>query len=160
VDSGPHITSFLLISTAVATARRDRLCRLTDESRRVQTFNELPVEALALGSTVLNQSVPNPFQGLISAGGLGAATVPRQQLLRPFPQFTSFNMADRNDGSVWYNSLQLSVEKRYSHGLTFIVAYTLSKNVEALSYLNGQDAAPGRTLTGWDRPHASRSPRL
>jgi hypothetical protein len=116
-------------------------------------YNELPVEALALGSTVLNQSVPNPFQGLISAGGLGAATVPRQQLLRPFPQFTAFNMADRNDGSVWYNSLQLSVEKRYSHGLTFIVAYTLSKNIEALSYLNGQDAAPGRTLTGWDRPH-------
>ena len=46
-------------------------------------FNELPVEALALGATVLYQSAPNPFQGLINAGGLGAATVPRQQLLRP-----------------------------------------------------------------------------
>jgi hypothetical protein len=116
-------------------------------------FNELPVEALALGATVLNQSVPNPFQGLINAGGLGAATVPRQQLLRPYPQFTSFNMADRNEGSMWYNSLQVSLEKRYSHGLSFIAAYTLSKNIEALSYLNGQDPAPTRTLTSWDRPH-------
>ncbi|MBK7925964.1 MAG: TonB-dependent receptor [Bryobacterales bacterium] len=116
-------------------------------------YNELPVEALALGATVLNQSVPNPFQGLINAGGLGAATVPRQQLLRPFPQFAAFNMADRNDGSVWYNSLQVSVEKRYSHGMTFIIAYTLSKNIEAISYLNGQDSAPARTLTAWDRPH-------
>ncbi|MBM3754548.1 MAG: DUF1416 domain-containing protein [Acidobacteria bacterium] len=116
-------------------------------------YNELPVEALALGATVLNQSVPNPFQGLINAGGLGAATVPRQQLLRPFPQFGSFSMADRNDGSIWYNSLQASVDKRYSHGLSFIAAYTLSKNIEAMSYLNGQDAAPTRTLTAWDRPH-------
>ena len=116
-------------------------------------FNELPVEALALGATVLNQSVPNPFQGLINAGGLGAATVPRQQLLRPYPQFSSFNMADRNEGSIWYDSLQVSVEKRYSHGLSFIAAYTLSKNIEALSYLNGQDSAPTNTLTAWDRPH-------
>jgi len=116
-------------------------------------FNEISLESMALGSTVLNQSVPNPFQGLINAGGLGAATVPRQQLLRPFPQFTSFNMADRNEGDVWYNSLQASVEKRYSHGLTYVIAYTLSKNIEALSYLNGQDSAPNRSLTAWDRPH-------
>ncbi|MBI4908487.1 MAG: TonB-dependent receptor, partial [Acidobacteria bacterium] len=116
-------------------------------------FNEISVQSMALGSTVLNQSVPNPFQGLINAGGLGAATVPRQQLLRPFPQFTSFNMADRNEGDVWYNSLQASVEKRYSHGLTYVIAYTLSKNIEALSYLNGQDSAPTRSLTAWDRPH-------
>ena len=116
-------------------------------------FNELPLDALALGATVLNQSVPNPFQNLIAAGSLGAATIPRQQLLRPFPQFTSFNMDDRNDGNVWYNSMQISVEKRYSHGLTFIASYTLSKNIEALSYLNGQDSAPGRTLTAWDTPH-------
>jgi hypothetical protein len=116
-------------------------------------YNELPVEALALGASVLNQSVPNPFAGLINAGGLGAATIPRQQLLRPFPQFASFNMADRNEGRIWYNSLQVLVEKRYSHGLTFLAAYTLSKNIEAMSYLNGQDAAPTRTLTAWDTPH-------
>ena len=125
----------------------------TKKASVTKPINELSVESLALGANVLNASVPNPFQGLINAGGLGAATVPRQQLLRPFPQFTAFNMADRNDGDVWYNSLQVSVEKRYSHGMTFIVAYTLSKNIEALSYLNGQDSAPGRVLTAWDRPH-------
>jgi hypothetical protein len=115
--------------------------------------NELPVSALALGASVLNQSVPNPFQGLIEAGGLGAATVPRQQLLRPYPQFTGFSVTDLNDGKIWYNSLQVSLEKSYSHGLTLIAAYTLSKNIEAVTYLNGQDAAPGRTLTAWDSPH-------
>jgi hypothetical protein len=40
----------------------------------------------------------------------------------------------------------------YSNGLTFIASYTLAKNIEALSYLNGQDSAPGRVLTAWDRP--------
>ncbi|MBK5292544.1 MAG: carboxypeptidase regulatory-like domain-containing protein [Acidobacteriia bacterium] len=125
----------------------------THDVEAIRPFNELPVEALALGSGVLNQSVPNPFQGLINAGGLGAATVPRQQLLRPYPQFASFNSSDRNEGRVWYNSMQLLLEKRYSHGLTFLVAYTLSKNVEALIYLNGQDSGPTRTLTAWDRPH-------
>ncbi len=125
----------------------------TRKAAASKPFNELPVEALALGATALNQSVPNPFQGLINAGSFAAATVPRQQLLRPFPQFGSFNMDDRNDGKVWYNSLQVSFEKRYSHGLTFVASYTLSKNIEALTYLNGQDSAPGRTLTAWDTPH-------
>ncbi len=116
-------------------------------------FNELPIEALALGAGVLNQRVPNPFFGLVPGTGINADTVPRQQLLRPFPQFTGFNVNDLNTGRVWYNSLQVLVEKRYTHGLAFLAAYTLSKNIEALTYLNGQDSAPSRTLTAWDRPH-------
>ena len=116
-------------------------------------INELPVESLALGATALNTRVPNPFSGLVPGTSIDAATIPRQQLLRPYPQFNSFDMMDRNDGKVWYNSFQLSLEKRYSHGLSAIASYTLSKNIEAIQYLNGQDASPGRTLTAWDRPH-------
>jgi hypothetical protein len=123
-------------------------------------FNELSAESLALGDITkggnpnyLNQRVPNPFAGLIPGTSLDAATIPRQQLLRPYPQFTSFNMLDRNDGEMWYNSLQVTFDKRYSHGLSTLVTYTLSKNIEAMSYLNGQDAAPTRTLVDWDRPH-------
>jgi len=123
-------------------------------------INELPLEALALGDSTkggnpnyLNQQVPNPFAGLMPGTALNSATVPRQQLMRPYPQFSSFNMMDRNDGEIWYNSLQISFDKRYSHGLTLLATYTLSKNIEALSYLNGQDEKPGRTLADWDRPH-------
>ena len=115
-------------------------------------FNEIPVEALAQGANFLNARVPNPFENLLPGTSLNASTVPRQQLLRPFPQFTSFDINDLNTGLVWYDSLQIALEKRYSHGLTFIASYTFSKNIEALSYLNGQDSAPGRTLTAWDRP--------
>lgn len=122
--------------------------------------NEIFVESLALGDITrggnpnyLNKQVPNPFAGLIPGTGLNNATVSRQQLLRPFPQFTGFSMQERNDGQIPYNSLQLTITKRYSRGLSFTGTYTLSKNIEALDYLNAQDAAPTRTLTDWDRTH-------
>ncbi len=124
-----------------------------------QSFNEISLALLALGDPTkggnpnyLNERVPNPFENLMPGTSLNASTVSRQQLLRPYPQFTSFDMMDRNDGRAWYNSFQLSLEKRYSHGLTLAATYTFSKNIEALSYLNAQDAAPSRTLTSWDRP--------
>jgi len=117
-----------------------------------KSINEISKESLALGSTVLNQNVPNPFEGLLPGTTLNNATVTRQQLLRPFPQFTGFDMADRNDGKVWYDSLQVQLEKRASNGLSFVASYTFAKNIEGLSYLNAQDSAPGRALTAWDRP--------
>ena len=123
-------------------------------------MNEVSLETLARGDrnkggdpNYLNQQLPNPFQNLIPGTALNNATTSRQQLLRPFPQFGGFNMMDRNDGEIWYNSLQVVIEKRYSHGLTITGNYTLSKNIEALTYVNAQDAAPGRTLVDWDRPH-------
>jgi hypothetical protein len=123
-------------------------------------FNELPVEVLARGDITqggdpnfLNQQVPNPFAGLIPGTGLNNTTTTRQQLLRPYPQFTGFNVQQLNDGRIWYNSMQLVLTKRYSHGLAFTTTYTLSKNIEALDYLNAQDPEPTRTLTDWDRTH-------
>jgi hypothetical protein len=122
-------------------------------------FNEISLQNLALGDTskggnpnYLNAAVPNPFQNLMPGTSLNNATVTRQQLLRPYPQFTSFNIQDVSDGKIWYNSLQVSVQKRYSHGLSVTVSYTLSKNIEALTYLNAQDIAPTRNLVAWDRP--------
>src|SRR6185369_5654496 len=73
--------------------------------------------------------------------------------LRPFPEFGGISVTQLNTGKVWYNSLQLSAQKRYSRGLTFSANYTFSKNIEALSYLNSQDPDPARTLTSFDRPH-------
>jgi hypothetical protein len=62
-----------------------------------------------------------------------SAGLPRALL--PYPQFNpsesaggltnQFNMA----GSSTYNALQTQVQKRFSNGLTFLVNYTLSKNM-------------------------------
>lgn len=105
-------------------------------------------------SRFLNQSVANPFAGLLPGNpGLNGPTIQRQQLLRPFPQFTNVFEGQESVGKIWYDSFQLSVEKRYSQGLVIVGAYTLSKNIEAVGFLNDQDAQPTRNLTGSDRTH-------
>jgi hypothetical protein len=56
-------------------------------------------------------------------------------------------------GKVWYDALQLSVEKRYTQGLVMVLAYTWSKNLESVGFLNNQDASTTKNLTASDRPH-------
>ena len=122
-------------------------------------FNAIPLDAMNLGNPALggdpnylNAQVPNPFAGLIPGTALNNATVARSQLLRPFPQFNNFTISQLNTGRLWYNALQVSLTKRYSHGLAFTSSYTLSKNIED-EYLNDQDSKPTRTLTAFDTPH-------
>ena len=123
-------------------------------------FNALSVSNLALGDpnqggnpNYLNAQVPNPFAGLIPGTSLNNATVARSQLLLPYPEFTGFSQLSRNDGLAWYNSLQISLKKHLSHGLSFMANYALSKTIQQVSYMNPQDGRPGRSLAPWDRPH-------
>ncbi len=96
-------------------------------------INQLPDTDLALGSA-LNVKVPNPFLGVIPASSsLGGATIAQQQLLRPYPRFTSVALFRNNIGNSSYNALQAKVEKRLSHGLTFTAAYTFSKLLDDAS---------------------------
>ena len=123
-------------------------------------YNALSKQNLALGDitrggnpNTLNAKVANPFQNLLPGTSLNASTVPEQQLLLPFPEFTAFNQQSIPVGQVWYNSVQTSVQKRYAHGLSVTGSYTFSKNIQALSYLNPQDSAPARTIVPFDRTH-------
>ncbi len=51
----------------------------------LQFITEARQTFLATGRNILNDSVPNPFFGLITTGQLAARTVTRGQLLRPYP---------------------------------------------------------------------------
>jgi hypothetical protein len=51
------------------------------------------------------------------------------QALRPFPQFQGIGDPQATVGESDYNSLQVKVNQRFSHGMDFLVAYTLSKNI-------------------------------
>ena len=55
-------------------------------------LNQLDPKYLALGSQ-LNQSVPNPFFGVVNNGVHLSRTIARGQLLRPYPQFTEIRRA-------------------------------------------------------------------
>ena len=132
----------------------------THDVGSTRTYNALSLQNLALGDVTqggnpntLNAKVANPFQGLLPGTSLNAATVSRQQLLLPFPEFTAFNQQNIPIGKVWYNSLQVGFRKRYSRGFALTGAYTYSKNIQALNYLNPQDPAPSRSVTQFDRTH-------
>jgi hypothetical protein len=93
-------------------------------------LNQLTVEQLALGAQ-LTQQVANPFYGQVPAGSsLGTLTVPRAQLLRAYPQYTTVTMYRNNVGHSTYHSFQSRIEKRFSRGLTFSGAYTFSRLID------------------------------
>jgi hypothetical protein len=93
-------------------------------------LNQLTVEQLAQGST-LTQSVSNPYFGQVPpSSSIGGPTVTRQQLLRPYPRFTTVALYRNNVGHSTYHSFQTRVEKRFSHGFTFTGAYTFSRLID------------------------------
>ena len=55
--------------------------------------------------------------------------MPRSILLSDYPFFNSLITQTLFDGASDYNGLNLKVQKRYSHGLNFIAAYTFSKKI-------------------------------
>jgi hypothetical protein len=128
-----------------------------NQSGPARNLNVLSVSQLQQAQanpSFLTQSVANPFAGLIPNNAtLNAANIARSQLLLPYPQFGQVLMAQESVGKLWYDSLQLNVTKRYSTGLTASLAYTFSKTIEALTFVNAQDARPEKVLSSSDRPH-------
>jgi hypothetical protein len=126
----------------------------TREIQVAKGINEIPASDFALGNGLLTK-VPNPFDGMLPGSNINTATVPLQQLLRPYPQYLGLTEANHSAGYSSYDSLQVDLDKRFSNGLNFIVSYTYSKAMEASSYLNPQDSLddPARTLSGFDAPH-------
>lgn len=93
-------------------------------------LNQLTVEQLALGS-LLTQQVSNPYFGTIPVNtSLGGRTLPRGQLLRPYPKFTTVTLYRNNTGHSTYHSFQSRLEKRFSGGLTLTAAYTFSRLID------------------------------
>ncbi|MDQ6707100.1 MAG: TonB-dependent receptor, partial [Acidobacteriota bacterium] len=93
-----------------------------------EQFNQLPDQYLALGSALLDQ-VPNPFAPYVSVGPLSQPRVARGQLLRPYPQFGNILARNVRDVSTIYHSVQIKLEHRFSHGFTFLGAFTGAKQL-------------------------------
>lgn len=127
-----------------------------NDSQRItisRNINQYADQYLAL-QTRLNARVANPFFGVITdpTSALSQSTTTVQQLLRPFPHYTGLTQAVLPYGHSDYHSFQLQVNKRMTQGLYFGAAYTVSKFLEATSYLNPNDARPERVISDSDRP--------
>ncbi|HET9790929.1 MAG TPA: hypothetical protein VFR08_06480, partial [Candidatus Angelobacter sp.] len=104
-------------------------------------INTLDPKYLSMGGA-LQQQVANPFYGDIQIGNLSNPKVSQQQLLLPFPQFTGINVENMTWGGSNYQSAQFKLNKRTSHGVSFLAAYTISK---WMSNITSQDANIGPT---------------
>ena len=102
--------------------------------------------------TLLTTNVSNPFYPLLPNTSLSASTLQLAQLLRPYPQFTGIT-AVTNDGFSWYHSLQARMQKRFGRNYQTIVAYTWSKYLEAINFLNEGDATTTHVVSSQDRTH-------
>jgi hypothetical protein len=96
-------------------------------------FNQLDPRFQSLGQD-LNTRVANPFFGLVTTGGLSASTVARGQLLRPYPHYLSVSNGNpsrwQNAANSIYHSLTVRAEKRFTHGINFVAAYTRGKAID------------------------------
>jgi len=91
--------------------------------------------------------VPNPYFGQIPASSsLGASTIAQQQLLRPYPRFTTLALFRDNVGNSSYRAAAAKLEKRLSRGLTVNAAFTFSKLLDDASSVFSQTIFTGPVL--------------
>lgn len=86
----------------------------------------------------LLQAAPNPFVVDGRALALTAPNTIMGQLLRPYPQYTSVELAGQGSFDSIYHSFQLTATKRFSAGGTLMAAYTNAKLISNTD-----------TLTAW-----------
>jgi hypothetical protein len=139
------------------------------------SFNDLSVQQLAQdGFTVGNTAdrallitqvgnLTNAQKQTLAAKGwsLPWAAFPASQTvrqsLRPFPQFnTSINPTVAPLGKDWYDALQITITKRYSHGLTFNGNYTYSKTLDLMSSPDVFNPGLGKNISLNDLPQQLR----
>ena len=121
-----------------------------------RNYNNTPAQYLSTRSerdqatiNFLSAQFPNPFFGTNSIYG---RTISRGDLLRPYPHFGAVTV-EEPIGYSWYHALQVRSEKRFTQGYTFQLAYTWSKLMEAVEFLNPTDPLPYESIGGFDRTH-------
>jgi hypothetical protein len=109
-------------------------------------INQLAPQYLSMGAALLTR-VNNPYFGQIPASSsLGGTTLAAQQLLRPYPRFTTVALFRDNVGNSSYNAFAMKLEKRLSHGVTVNAAYTFSKLIDDASSVFSQTIFTGPVL--------------
>jgi hypothetical protein len=119
--------------------------------------NQLDPKFLVLGNLLNQTATPANVtlaQAIIPSVKLPFATFSGTiaQMLKPFPQYTSVSAPYNNDGQSNYQAMQVSLQQRLSHGLTFNLNYTFSK---AQGTINGFRSAyiGENNLSTTDIPH-------
>ena len=143
LDIQRQITSNLMVSIAYVGSKGTHLPALNIIP------NQVNPSYLSLGND-LTMNVTCLTTGTCPAAIAAGVTLPYpgftgqiNQALRPFPQYGDFNQEDNSftpdrTGNSTYHAMQLQANKRLSSGLSFLVSYTVSKNLT-----DADSAGPG-----------------
>ena len=93
---------------------------------RNRSLNDLDPQYLSRGAA-LNQLTPNPFFGTINVGTFAQPTITQRQLLLPYPQYTGVTLINKTAADSVYHALQIKIDKRFSNGVSALLAYTFAK---------------------------------
>ena len=126
--------------------------------------NEVPPSVFGLGP-VIDSPIDSP-EGIATgiqspyAGFSGSV----RQASRPYPQYTGVELKGAHGGITSYHAAAIAAQKRFGQGLSFLLAYTISKNVTtgglgygvfraAVVAHEGYGGIKVRTLANYDRTH-------
>jgi hypothetical protein len=115
--------------------------------------NQLDPKYMSLGSK-LNETVANPFYGIVNSGIFTTQTISRMQSLRPYPLFTNIIPLYSAGSSSTYHGLQASFTKRYAHGFQLQGNYMWSKCIDnGMTHQNSYDIRASRAVSSTDVTH-------
>jgi hypothetical protein len=143
LDIQRQVTNNLLVSVAYVGSKGTHLPALNIIPNQVNpSFLALGSELTMPSSCLAALTCPKSIAAGLTLPYTGF-TGNINQLLRPFPQYGTFNQEDNSfspdrTGNSTYNAMQLQLNKRVSEGLTFLVSYTVSKNIT-----DADSAGPG-----------------
>jgi len=134
-----------------ATSRHLGLGGNDDESVNI---NQLDPRFQSMGSALFDL-VPNPMFGNPVFGAFAdQRTIPRGQLLRPYPQFGDILAHQVSDGRAQYHSLVLRLERPIVNGWGGRINYTWSSNQSnifgELNYFSNNSTSVARILNSYD----------
>jgi hypothetical protein len=111
---------------------------------------------LAILLAPIGNAAAGRFQNRLPFAGF-PLTASVAQSLRPFPQYTTISLVNPPLGDSWYNSLQLTANKRLSSGLQFDFGFTWSKSMDTFGGTpDVQNRALAKGLSSLDQPLVSR----
>jgi hypothetical protein len=131
-----------LLSAAYVGSKGTHLEQYSQQTNQISDalLSQAAAQFAAGGKTAVTllQSVPNPFFVKGEALALAAPTTTVGQLLRPYPQYTSVELAGQGSFASIYHSLQITAQRRFAGAGSLLVAYTNAKLISNTD-----------TLTSW-----------
>ena len=115
-------------------------------------FGQVDPSFLSLG-TGLQDQVANPFFGIITnpSSPLRFATVSRNRLLRPYPQYDGVSAFRVPGAKSIYHGFTARADKRFANGLSLLASYTLGELKDDASTTVGFLGQAGTQQNAYDR---------